>query len=197
MWRIFLGVAAVGLGISLHLATTSYAQDGEQGAENAKVSGRVMPTDLAGPVPAGSKVRITSAQMQTCAEVDVGGDLTFNASLPARDGCSLSPGDSLGFWLIRPDGSIELLSPVGGEQPVWAPGADLRVDLGAVPCPEPCLPPEVAGPPDAELLPTTGSGESQDWGLAWKVPLIAALSYRPSSRLCTSRVAGCRHSGRV
>ncbi len=176
MWRIVSGVAAIGLALSLHLGTTSFAQDGGQSADNAKVSGKITPTELQTPVPPGSKVRITSPRMETCAEADIARDLTFDVSLPARNGCILSPGDSLGFWLIRPDGSIELLSPVGGPQPVWAPGANLRVELGAVPCPEPCQPPEVAGPPDVELLPRTGTGDSAGGDVRWKGPLAAALA---------------------
>jgi hypothetical protein len=174
MQRIVLAALVTGLGSMLFLGSSGQAQDE---ARAATISGSVIPDQLAAPVASGSVLRVTSPGLEICAEVPVGPDLAFRGSIASTNGhgCRLAPGDGLGFWLIRPDGSVELLSPVGGQQPVWAPGANLRVDLGAVPCPEPCLPPEVAGPPDPELLPTTGVGNSGGWELRWKAPLVAAL----------------------
>lgn len=139
------------------------------------------------PVPDNSTLRITNPRMETCAEIPLGVTvISYNAAVTTGAKCQLSSGDALGFWLIYPNGALELLTPATGQLTRWAPGAKLSVNLGRVPCADPCPPPEAAGAADPGLtLPPTGTGAS---GNSW-LPLtaLALLVFPAALAVLTAR----------
>jgi len=139
------------------------------------------------PVPDNSMLRITSPRMETCAEIPLGVSVvSYKAVVTTGAKCQLSPGDALGFWLIYPNGGIELLAPATGTLAPWAPGSRLSVDLGRVPCADPCPPPEAAGAADPGVtLPPTGTGASG----ASQLPLtaLALLVFPAALAVLTAR----------
>ena len=128
-------------------------------------------------IPDNSRLRITSPRAEVCAEIPLGSSaVSYRAVIAPSATCQLSPRDALGFWLIYPNGAIELLAPATGQPAQWAPGVKLSFDLGRVPCPEPCRPPDVAGAPDPEFtLPRTGTGSDAGSWQPWIALVLLAV----------------------
>jgi hypothetical protein len=140
------------------------------------------------PIEPGSKLRVMAASGDICAEIPLEAARTsYAAEVTSGDGCRVAKGDALAFWLVHPNGGIELLSQVDGTPASWDAGATIEVRLGAVPCPEPCNPPAPGGSRDPEPagLPETGTrvDGSQPWSrllpLALAVPaMLVWLEWR-------------------
>lgn len=144
-------------------------------------------------VAPGSRIVVSSERLIRCLMSEPLTDsLRFEIAVPRSAGCqeslfpesrglAFSDGDQLIFWLTSADGTGgELLSVLGTAESRWAGGFH-SVDLGRVPCPDPCLPPPGADPADIGLPGTgdgsaTGPGAGLWWALAVGASLIAAAA---------------------
>ncbi len=168
-------LVAACLGVAFLATVAGVMTTAAQESKSADVSGTITFA-----VSDNSRLRITSPRMEVCAEIPLGiSAVSYRAVIAATATCQLSPRDALGFWLVYPNGALELLAPSTGQLAQWVPGAKLFLDLGRVPCPEPCRPPDVAGAPDPEFtLPRTGTGSrASSWlSLAALVFLVVPIA---------------------
>lgn len=160
--RIFAACIGITFVATLAGVLPAAAQD----SKSADVSGKFTIA-----VPDNSKLRIVNSRAEVCAEIPLGvAAVSYRAVITASAACQLSPGDALGFWLIYPNGAIDILSPSAGQLAQWIPGGKLSLDLGRVPCPDPCRPPDIAGAPDPVIaLPRVGTGSHAES----RLPLMA------------------------
>lgn len=135
-----------------------------------------------------SRILVSSERLVRCLVSEpLTGSLRYEIAVPRSGGCqeslfpesqglAFSEGDQLIFWLTSADGSgVQPLNVLGSADSRWTAGFH-SVDLGRVPCPDPCLPPPGAGPLDIGL-PQTGDGPAAgpSVSLWWTLPVGASL----------------------